>query len=261
MYGYLNETPVAWGRNGTLYWGMTGSDPAAAPELDLSVVVARSSNLGDSWEWGMAFDGRDGADDRTRPSRPVTALAVDTKTGAEDIVYVGWETWPADPRTLALVAVSTDGGRTFAEPRNPLPAEVSQRLGGAEGLETLPPQLVVDGDGTLFVLFPGNPTDDEKPNCFCWQDRRTRANPSWSPRSPPPVTPTRRPASPGPPTAAPTAPSTSSTRTPPAATWHPRHPLPELHRRWRHLQRTAAAERRRPRPALRPPQPADQRRA
>ncbi len=163
VYGYLNETPIAWGRDGTLYWGITGRDPADE-ESDLSVLVARSEDLGASWGWGLAFDGREGEEDRTRDSRPVTALAVDTTTGDEDIVYVGWETWPADPRTQTKIAVSTDGGRTFSEPRVPYPEDVADRLGGPEGLETLPPQLEVDGDGTLYVLFPGNPTTDGFPN-------------------------------------------------------------------------------------------------
>lgn len=163
VYGYLNETPIAWGRDGTLYWGMTGLDPAKTEE-DLSVLVARTDDLGSSWSWGTAFDGRDGEEARTRPSRPVTGLAVDTTTGENDIVYVGWETWPEAPRTLALIATSTDGGRTFSDPRSPIPDDVAQRLGGPEGFETLPPELEIGADGTLFVLLPGNPTTDGYPN-------------------------------------------------------------------------------------------------
>lgn len=163
VYGYVNETPIAWGREGTLYWGMTGRDPAES-ERDLSVLVARSDDLGDSWDWGTAFDGRDGEASRTRPSRPVTGLAVDAATGDEDIVYVGWQTWPGEPRTLALVAASTDGGQTFSPPVNPIPDDVAARLGGPEGFETLPPELAVGADGTLFVLLPGNPTTDGLPN-------------------------------------------------------------------------------------------------
>lgn len=163
VYGYLNETPIAWGRDGTLYWGMSGVDPANT-EDDLSVLVARTDDLGTSWSWGTAFDGRNGEEGRTRPSRPVTGLAVDTTTGENDIVYVGWETWPAAPRTLALISSSMDGGRTFSEPRSPIPADVAERLGGPEGFETLPPELAVGADGTLFVLLPGNPTTDGFPN-------------------------------------------------------------------------------------------------
>ena len=162
IYGYLNETPMAWGRNGTLYWGISGLDPNRQ-DLDVSVLVARSGNVGDTWTSTLVADGRAATVEPDAISRPVTGLAVDTTTGSEDIVYVGWQTYPPTGPRLAKIAVSTDGGRTFSEPRTPYDEETSTRLGGAPGLEGLPPQMQVAADGTLYVLFPGRTTDTSFP--------------------------------------------------------------------------------------------------
>ena len=158
IYGYLNETPMAWGRDGTLYWGISGVDPNRQ-DPDVSVLVARSDNIGDTWTSTLVADGRAAAVEPDAISRPVTGLAVDTTSGNEDIVYVGWQTYPLTGPRLTKIAVSTDGGRTFSEPRTPYDEETSQRLGGSPGLEGLPPQMQVAADGTLYVLFPGRTTD------------------------------------------------------------------------------------------------------
>ena len=164
VYGYLNETPIAWGRNSSLYWGINGFHPNR-PDRDVSVLVARSSNLGDTWTSTVVDDARQATVDPAFPSRPVHGLAVDSRSGAEDIVYVGWQTFPPGnaPR-LPKIAVSTDAGRTFSAPRTPYDEETSRRLGGAPGLEGLPPQLQVADDGTLFVMYPGRSADNTIPH-------------------------------------------------------------------------------------------------
>lgn len=163
IYGYLNETPIAWGRDNTLYWGINGFHPGRQ-DRDVSVLVARSANLGDTWSSTVVHDGRQATFDPPFPSRPVTGLAVDTRSGPEDIVYVAWESYPAGnaPRQVKL-AVSTDGGRTFAAPVIPYDEEAARRFGGAGGLEGLPPVVRVAGDGTLYVLIPGRTTDTSLP--------------------------------------------------------------------------------------------------
>ncbi|MFP5318175.1 MAG: sialidase family protein, partial [Acidimicrobiia bacterium] len=164
VYGYLNETPIAWGRNGTLYWGLNGLHPTRV-DPDTSVLVARSTNLGDTWSSTVVADARQPTTRSvTNPSRPVTGLAVDT-TGPDDIVYVAWQTFPAGggPREV-LFSVSTDGGRTFSPPRLPYDEATSKRLGGEPGLEGLPPQLRVAGDGTLYILMPGRSADTSIPH-------------------------------------------------------------------------------------------------
>lgn len=170
IYGYVNETPMAWGRDGALYWGLTGYDPQhETPDRNLSVLVARSPDLGDSWTSSVANDGLEAGgtgQGRWAPRRPVSALAVDSQSASSDIVYVGWQTYPEDSPRLPKIAVSTDGGESFSEARTPFDEDVSEELGGTGGLEGLPPQLAVDDGGTLYALFPGRPDegDEDVPN-------------------------------------------------------------------------------------------------
>lgn len=163
VYGYLNETPVAWGRNGALYWGINGLHPNRR-DRDVSILVARSANLGDSWSSTVVADGRQAPADPAFISRPVTGLAVDARSDAEDIVYVGWQTFPPTGPRLVKIAISTDAGRTFSAPKNPYDEETSRRLGGTPGLEGLPPVMQVADDGTLYVLFPGRSADNTIPH-------------------------------------------------------------------------------------------------
>ena len=86
VYGYLNETPMAWGRDGHLYWGINGLHPNRT-DRDVSILVARSDNYGDTWSSTLIADGRQATVDPAFISRPVTGLAVDSRSGPEDIVY------------------------------------------------------------------------------------------------------------------------------------------------------------------------------
>ena len=110
---------VAFGRDSTLYYAVGGYDTGDA--ANRSVFVARSTNLGDTWETAVVADarGRQGAD--VHGNRPISSLVVDRHSGSQDTVYVAWRrqypgtstpnAQPNDP----MVAVSTDGGRTFRE--------------------------------------------------------------------------------------------------------------------------------------------------
>ena len=110
---------VAFGRDSTLYYALAGYDSQDA--ANRSVFVARSTNLGDTWDTAIVSDarGRQGAD--VYGNRPISSLVVDRRSGSQDIVYVAWRrqypgtstpnAQPNDP----MVAVSTDGGRTFNE--------------------------------------------------------------------------------------------------------------------------------------------------
>lgn len=161
IYGYLNETPLAWGSDGgLLYWALTGLNPQRDPAADVRVLVSRSTDLGDTWTSAVVDEGLP-AGEYDRRSRPVTALAVDDESGTEDIVYVGWETYPSGAPRTPKVAVSIDGGETFSQARRPFDDETSERFGGSGGLQGLPPQLAVSDDGTLYVLFPGQAGGDE----------------------------------------------------------------------------------------------------
>lgn len=175
VYGYLNETPMAWGRSGHLYWGLNGVHPNRT-DRDVSVLVARSDNYGDTWTSTVIADGRQATVDPAFISRPVTALAVDSRSGPEDIVYVGWQTFPPTGPRLVKISVSTDGGRTFSAPRLPYDEETSRRLGGAPGLEGLPPQMQVADDGTLYILYPGRSADNTIPHKLLLATSKDRGN-------------------------------------------------------------------------------------
>lgn len=161
---------VAFGRNGTIYYALAGydnSDLTPAPEHggvygSVSVLLARSTDAGESWETTVVRSTR-GADDvnKAENNRPVTGLAVDTRTDEQDIVYVGWQkrTVPgaASAPSQAMLGVSTDGGRTFGEPvvmgeawnkTHPQP----EKWGGGN------PTLGVAEDGTLYGAFFGSST-------------------------------------------------------------------------------------------------------
>ncbi len=157
--GTGTQTPTAWGSDGTLYYGLSGwggggvAEPQS-PSGNLSVLLARSDNLGDSYETTVVRDTRDfqGAD--TENNRPVSDVAVGT-SGDQDVVYVAWRRGLPevdDAPSVPQVAVSTDGGRNFGEPVNPRgPDDVDG--GGA-------PTLAVADDGTLYALFSAsNPGD------------------------------------------------------------------------------------------------------
>jgi len=183
------QAMVAFGRNHTIYYASPGWDVADSlsdwpfPQGggwrgNVTVVLSKSTDLGDTWTSTTvrASRGRTGAE--LENNRPVTGLAVDTRSTAEDIVYVGWSQVYQD-RESAVVATSLDGGKTFSDPvnvaANYLQDEaVRLELAKAAGRPTAPtvnaldvtwPVLTVDGKGTLHAVWhargrPGPPVDD-----------------------------------------------------------------------------------------------------
>jgi hypothetical protein len=168
--GASTMTPMAWGRNGTLYLGRTGWDtqdigpPGSFPGTwgNMSVLLGRSSDLGDTWDTTVVRSarGKEGADMET--NIPVSSVAVDPTSGEDDIVYVTYASsrYQARPPVpdAPMVAVSTDGGRTFAEPVVAIGGDIERVLGGvpATGSEQ---QLVVTEDGTVHLLWLGEVED------------------------------------------------------------------------------------------------------
>ncbi len=111
---------VAWGRDGALYYTLAGWDTHDAPRR--SVFLARSEDFGESWTPVPVADARgtEGADQHD--NRPISGFAVDRRSGGQDAVYVAWrrqfpgQSSPNAKANAAMVAVSTDGGRTFGQP-------------------------------------------------------------------------------------------------------------------------------------------------
>lgn len=119
------QGPLAFGRNSTLYYGLAGwdvQDRAVGSGGNVNILLARSTDLGDTWQTAVVRNVRGAEGDKVENNRPVGNVAVDSKSGSEDIVYITWQystpfvTAPNANPTRAVVAVSTNGGRDFGEP-------------------------------------------------------------------------------------------------------------------------------------------------
>jgi hypothetical protein len=120
------EASLAWGRNHTLYYGLMAYDIISGQEGPrdgrASIALARSTDLGDTWNTTLVENNR-GKTDEQSGSIPtdtgVTGLAVDT-SGPSDAVSVGYSRSYTNAPTGSplnnphpMVATSTDGGNTF----------------------------------------------------------------------------------------------------------------------------------------------------
>jgi hypothetical protein len=121
------QGPIAFGRNSTLYYGLAGwdvQDRAVGSGGNVNILLARSTDLGDTWETTIVRSARGNEGEKVENNRPVGQVAVDSKSGSDDIVYISWQyttplvTAPNANPQRPVVAVSTDGGRTFGEPVN-----------------------------------------------------------------------------------------------------------------------------------------------
>ena len=165
--GTAFQTQIAWGRDGTIYYAMSGYDSNdLTPTNDhggvfghISVLLARSTDSGENWETTVVRSTRGSSDvNKAENNRPVTGLAVDRTSGDQDIVYVAWRRSTVSGATSApsqaMLGVSADGGRTFGEPvvmgeawnkTKPEP----EKWGGSN------PTLGVAEDGTVYGAFFG----------------------------------------------------------------------------------------------------------
>jgi len=120
--GGVVQTPMVFGRNGTLYMATGAWDDQDGPRAGGAVALHRSTNLGDTWDSVLVYNARGKTGEAAENVRPAQGLVVDTKSGSDDIVYVSFNltkpgfTAPNAVPGLPMVAVSRDGGRTFAAP-------------------------------------------------------------------------------------------------------------------------------------------------
>lgn len=120
-----SQADIAFGRNGTLYYALGGYGNGEGANNGLnSVLLARSTDLGNTWSTVLVDNNRGATGTTAATDTGVNGLAVDT-SGPQDVVYVGFmqefnNAPKGSPLTAgaAVVAVSTDGGRTFAKPVN-----------------------------------------------------------------------------------------------------------------------------------------------
>ncbi len=119
--GGVIQAPVAFGGNGMLYMALNGWGTEEAARTGGAVLVARSANLGDSWDTVVVRNAREKTGDAAENIRPVQSIAVEPHGGKDDVVYVTFARSVANPPVpnavpaSPMVAVSHDGGRTFAD--------------------------------------------------------------------------------------------------------------------------------------------------
>lgn len=116
-------TTLAWGRNDTLYYAHFAYGDGEGPrEGRSSVILAKTTNLGESWTITLVDNNRGSTASPAPNDSGVTGLTVDT-SGARDVVSVGFnQSFPdaaADtPQKVlphVMVATSTDAGDTFGK--------------------------------------------------------------------------------------------------------------------------------------------------
>lgn len=192
----IYHAPIAFGRNSTLYYAVMGWDnqDGGGGRGNTSVILARSDDLGETWEHTLVRNNRGKEGAQLENIRPMTGIAVDIKSGRDDVVYVSYSrrlpnaVAPNAEPNQPTVAVSTDGGRTFGEPVSVLGGVFGNAALRAEGLSkattttappgpttttTAPPagsraaqpdqaanfgggksSIAVDNKGTIYVAWP-----------------------------------------------------------------------------------------------------------
>jgi hypothetical protein len=123
------EAQIAFGRSGNLYMAFPGWDTQdAGTKGNTSLIVSHSSDFGDTWTPVVAVDNRGKSGLDAQGIRPVGSIAVDAKSGSDDIVYVTYasrQTNAAAPNAapnIPTVVVSTDGGKHYGAPFNLAPS-------------------------------------------------------------------------------------------------------------------------------------------
>ncbi len=143
MQGNSNVTQglLAFGGNHTLYYALDGWDTQDG-DVNGSVLVGRSTNLGGTWSTTLVKDNRAATNPKER-DRPISGFTVDAHGGKDDVVAVGWRYDPAgldapnEAPILPMVAVSTDGARTFGAPVNLAAAAFEQPSVRADALKSV----------------------------------------------------------------------------------------------------------------------------
>ncbi len=170
------QSSLAWGSDGTLYYASMAYGEGEGPRDGVtSIALARTTDLGESWTTTIVADARSQPDPKPEYTG-VTGLAVDT-SGDEDVVYVGFaRSWrrstteddPLNSRRDLLVAASSDGGDSFAEPVDlNEQSDLTMTFGG----ESYPLHLqtafgrpfMTAHDGVVLAVADGGPPNHEPP--------------------------------------------------------------------------------------------------
>jgi hypothetical protein len=161
--GGVTESPLAWGRNHTLYYGLVGysnQDGGATSKADLSALLARSTDLGNTWTTALVENARGKTGTATEANYPVVSVAVDT-SGPSDQVYVAFrQSFPQQPTAVnnSMIATSTDGGATFSAPvnlNNFASTSFTDKTGNSTKVTYSTPHVAA-GNGTVWAVSSGS---------------------------------------------------------------------------------------------------------
>ncbi|HUR24117.1 MAG TPA: sialidase family protein [Acidimicrobiales bacterium] len=164
MQGNSNVTQglVAFGRNHTLYYLLDGWDTQDGDENG-SVFVGRSTDFGETWATTMVRDNRAFSNPKER-DRPISGLAVDRRTGKDDVVAVSWRWDPVGLESpnaapiAPMISVSTDGAKTFPPAVN-LAASAFEQAGlRADALKPVPTTAAPASPSTTAAAEPTTTT-------------------------------------------------------------------------------------------------------
>jgi hypothetical protein len=161
------QAQPAFGRDGNLYMALNGWDTQdGGVGGNPSIIVSKSPNLGDTWTPVVARDNRGKTGEAQEADRPVTGIAVDRKTGANDIVYVGASrrspgfsgnnALPNQP----IVIVSTDGAKSFGEPINLAESAFADGAARADAFKSTTTTVATPGTTTTTAI-PGSRADKQ----------------------------------------------------------------------------------------------------
>lgn len=167
---YLDAT---FGADGTLYL-TSAADDLGGQRVVNDLYVARSGDLGDTWDFSIVHRGRENVEFVQQDGT--------TKTGGEHFSLVRMGTDPKDPRYVYagaryqhadrtppygtfgvipirnMIAASSDGGRTFSAPVDPMADVPREEMWGA-----YVPSISVGPDGTVYA-FTRERTPPADPN-------------------------------------------------------------------------------------------------
>jgi hypothetical protein len=162
-----------FGADGTLYL-TSAADDAGGQQIVNDLYTARSQDLGDTWEFAIIHQGRESVEFIQQDGTP--------KMGGEHFSLVRMGTDPKDPRYVYagaryqhaertppygtfgiipirnMIAASSDGGRTFSPPVDPMANVPREEIWGA-----YVPSISVGPDGTVYS-FTRERTPPADPN-------------------------------------------------------------------------------------------------
>ncbi len=167
---------LAWGSDGALYYASEAYGEGEGVRNGVtSIALARTTDLGETWTTTIVADARSQPEPKPEYTG-VSGLAVDT-SGDEDVVYVGFaRSWrrstteddPLNSRRDVLVAVSSDGGDSFAEPVDLNEhSEVTMSFGGdsypLHFQTAFGRPFLTAHDGVVLAVADGGPPNHEPP--------------------------------------------------------------------------------------------------